>query len=164
MGRFVDLVGEIASIAEEGPDGLFLSPDAWERFTDDYTEDEIEDALQVCRESLFQTELVEAADSLSARLVEILGAYGDAALYALAEKGEAALTIDTLSQLSRRVSRLEDILGEFRQGALGIPERRGFDALQRRLADHGIEPEMQAREDDARALSDELDEDPNEDE
>jgi hypothetical protein len=158
MGRFVDLVGEIASIAEEGPDGLFLSPDAWERFTDDYTEDEIEDALQVCRESLFQTELVEAADTLSARLVEILGAYGDEALYARAERGEAALTIDMLAQLSRRVSRLEDILGEFREGAL--PDRRGFDALQRRLADHGIEPEMQAaREEDERMLPEDEDED-----
>ncbi len=161
MGRFVDLVGEVASIAEEGPEGLFLSPDAWQRFSDDYTEDEVEDALQVCRESLFQTELVEAADSLSARLVEILGAYGDASLYARAEKGEAALSIDMLAQLSRRVARLEDILGEFREGAL--PDRRGFDALQRRVADHGIEPEMQAaREEPELALTE--DEDPNEDE
>jgi hypothetical protein len=38
------------------------------------------------------------------------------------------------------VSRLEEILGVFREGA--APDRRGFDAFQRRLMDEGIEDEM----------------------
>ena len=31
MGRIVDLCGEIAANAEEGPEGLVLPPDAWSR-------------------------------------------------------------------------------------------------------------------------------------
>jgi hypothetical protein len=40
------------------------------------------------------------------------------------------------------VARLEEVLEAYREGA--SPDRRGFDALQRRLADHGIEDEMLA--------------------
>ena len=48
------------------------------------------------------------------------------------------------------VARLEEILEAYREGA--PPDRRGFDTLQRRLADHGIEDEMEAdREADAAA-------------
>ncbi len=140
MGRIVDLCGEVAAEAEEGEDGLVLSPDAWERLRDDWTDEEIEDALDLVRESLLQSELVESADSLSGRLVEVLGAFGEAAAFQRAEAGGAVLTVEVLGQLARRVARLEDVLEGFRDGP--APDRRGFDALQRKLADFGIEEEM----------------------
>lgn len=140
MGRIVDLCGEIAAAAEEGPDGLVLAPEDWERLSGDFSEDEIEDGLSLVHESLFQSELVEAADSLSARLVELLGALGGEAEFALAQSEGARLPIDAIAHLARRVDRLEEILGVFRDGA--PPDRRGLDALQRRLIDRGIEDEM----------------------
>jgi hypothetical protein len=52
------------------------------------------------------------------------------------------LSFEAIGQITRRVARLEEILEAYREGA--PPDRRGFDALQRRLADHGIEDEMEA--------------------
>ena len=78
MGRIVDLCGEIAAAVEEGSEGLFLPPDDWERLRQEWTDEDIEDALGFVRESLLQSELVESADSLSARLVEVLGQFSDA--------------------------------------------------------------------------------------
>jgi hypothetical protein len=140
MGRIVDLCGEIAAAAEEGPEGLVLPREDWERLSDEWSEDEIEDALSLVRDSLLQSELVEAADSLSARLVEVLGAFGSADAFARAQKGEGTLSVETMDQLVRRVLRLEEILEVFRDGA--PPDRRGLDALHRRLMDQGIEEEM----------------------
>ena len=147
MGRIVDLCGEIAEAAEEGQDGLVLPPADWERLSQDFTEEEIEDALALVNESLFQSELVEAADSLSARLLDVLGSLGEAETFAAAEHGGARFTLDVIGQLTRRVDRLEEILEVFREGA--GPDRRGFDALKRRLADQGIEAEMLTRDPDA---------------
>lgn len=141
MGRIVELCGEIAEAAEEGPEGLVLPPADWERFSQDFTDEEIEDALSLVNESLYQSELVEAADSLNARLIELLSGLGEAAPFALAERGEARLALDVIDQLARRVDRLEEVLDVFRGGA--PPDRRGFEALKRRLADQGIEEEMQ---------------------
>jgi hypothetical protein len=140
MGRIVELCAEIAEAAEEGPRGLALPPADWERLSQDFTEEEIEDALSLVTESLQQGELVEAADSLSARLVELLGGFGEAAAFARAEAGEARLTLDVIGQLARRVARLEELLDVFRDQA--PPDRRGLDALRRRLADIGIESTM----------------------
>ncbi|HET7291915.1 MAG TPA: hypothetical protein VFM88_05800, partial [Vicinamibacteria bacterium] len=92
------------------------------------------------RESLFQSELVEAADSLSARMVDLLGAYGEASAFAGAQQDGASFSIEIIGQLARRVDRLEDILDVFRSDP--PPDRRGFEALRRRLADLGIEAEM----------------------
>ena len=144
MGRIVELCGEIAEVAEEGERGLTLPPADWERLSQDFTEEEIEDALGLVNESLYQSELAEAADSLNARLLDVLGRLGEAAAFAEAERGDARLPLDVIGQLARRVDRLEEILGVFRDGA--GPDRRGFDALKRRLADHGIEDEMQAED------------------
>jgi len=141
MGRIVDLCGEIAAAAEEGQDGLTLLPDDWERLSQDWSDEDIQDALDLVRESLLQSELVDAADSLSARLVDVLGAFGDEQLFAGAVRGDARLTLDLMDQLSRRVDRLEEILEVFRSSP--PPDRQGFDALRRRLLDHGIEPEME---------------------
>ena len=140
MGRIVDLCGEIAAEAEEGPEGLVLSTEAWERLRIDWDDEDIEDAMSLVRDSLLQGELVEAADSLSSRLVEILGAFGEPARFEQAEAGQAGISLETIGHLARRVDRLEEILEAYREGQ--TPDRRGFDALRQRLADHGIEAEM----------------------
>jgi len=140
MGRIVDLCGEIAAAAEEGPEGLVLPPDAWDKLRADWSDEDIEDAMGFVRDSLLQSELVEAADSLSARLVELLGTWGDATGWAEAVAGRAMLSVDVLGQLARRLDRVEEILAVYRDDA--PPDRRGFDALRRRLIDAGIEAEM----------------------
>jgi hypothetical protein len=145
MGRIVDLLAEIATEADEGIDGLTLSPDAWDRFRADWKDEDIEDALTLVRENLIHIELTEAADSLSARLVEELGRFGSVAAYREAERGNARISLEVISQLARRVERLEELLDAFRDGA--PPDRRGFDALQSHLANLGIETEMQDPED-----------------
>jgi hypothetical protein len=142
MGRIVDLCGEIAAAAEEGPDGLILPPDVWERLRADWDDEDIEDALGLVHDSLLQAELVESADTLSARLVEVLGRLGDGDEFQKAAADKGALSFEAIGQITRRVARLEEILEAYREGA--PPDRRGFDTLQRRLADHGIEDEMEA--------------------
>ena len=77
---------------------------------------------------------------MNARLLEVLGAFGEADAYARAQAGQATFDLETLSHLARRVARLEEILEVFREGK--PPDRRGFDAFQRRLMDEGIEEEM----------------------
>src|SRR4051812_37450119 len=153
MGRIVDLLGEIAAAAEEGADGLVLPPEVWERLRADWDDEEIEDALGLVHDSLLQSELVESADSLSARLVEVLGAFGGEAAFKAATGGRGILSLEAIGQLTRRVARLEETLATYRDGA--PPDRRGFDALQVRLADHGIEVEMEeGRAEDEAALDD----------
>jgi len=142
MGRMVDLCGEVAAAADEGPDGLALSAEAWDRLRADYSDDDIEDALAFVKDSLMQSELVEAADSLSARLVEVLGSWGDAKAWAAAVEGHASVPLDVIGQLARRVDRVEEILEAYRDDK--GPDRKGFDELRRRLMDHGIETEMES--------------------
>jgi hypothetical protein len=140
MGRIVDLCGEVAAAVDEGPEGFVLPPEAWEGFGKDWSEDDIQDALNFVTESFLQSELVEAADSLSARLVELLGDYGEEEAFASAVEGEATISIDVIRQLAHRLDRLEEVLEVFREES--SPDRTGFDALQRRLIDQGIEEEM----------------------
>ena len=140
MGRIVDLCGEVAAVADEGPDGLVLPPDAWERLRGDWSDEEIEDALGFVKDSLLQSELVEAADNVSARLVELLGAWGEAKAWAAAIEGHATISVDVIRQLAHRLDRLEEVLEVYRDQK--GPDRRGFDELQRRLMDQGIEDEM----------------------
>ena len=141
MGRIVDLCGEIAAAYEEGPEGrLVLPPEAWDRLRQSWPEEDIEDALGFVHDSLLQDELVESADSLSARLVELLGTFGEAKAWAAAVEGHASISIDVIRQLAHRLERLEEILEVYRDQE--SPDRRGFDELQRRLMDQGIEDEM----------------------
>ncbi|MCG6923595.1 MAG: hypothetical protein LJF15_21265 [Acidobacteria bacterium] len=140
MGRIVDLCGEVAAAVDEGPEGFVLSPEAWEEFRKDWSEEDIQDALNFVTESILQSELVEAADSLSARLVEALGDYGGEEAFASAVEGQATIGIDVIRQLAHRLDRLEEVLEVFRDE--DAPDRQGFDALQRRLIDQGIEDEM----------------------
>jgi hypothetical protein len=139
MGRIADLCGEIAAASEIGPDGLVLAPDMWDRLRAEWSDAEIEDALGLVRESLMLNELVESADSLNARLMDVLGAYGDARSFKKLEEGEAVVGIEAVGQLARRVSRLEEILEVYRDG--GAPDRSAFLALQHRLAEYGLEDE-----------------------
>jgi hypothetical protein len=157
MGRIVELCSEIAENAEEGPEGLVLSPDLWDRLREDWNDEDIEDALSLVHDSLLQGELVESADSLSARLLDMLGAFGEAAAFRRAEAGEARLPLEAIGQLARRVARLEEVLEAYREGS--PPDRRGFDALQRRLADVGLESEMGPEEDGEPASGTDDDED-----
>lgn len=142
MGRIVDLCTEIAESAEEGDESLVLPPDVYERLRAEWTEEDIEDALGLVHENMLQSELVERADSLSARLLDLLGAYGTAEAFAQVQNGQAALSVEVVGQLARRVARLEEVLDAYRDA--GSPDRHGFDALQERLANHGIENEMAA--------------------
>ena len=156
MGRIVELCGEVAAEAEEGPEGLVLHPDAWERLRGEWQDEDIEDALSLVQDSLMQSELVESADSLSARLLDLLGTFGETAAFRKAEAGQAALSLADIGHLARRVARLEEILETYREGA--PPDRKGFDALRRRLADQGIEEEMQRDRREEAAAPDEPDE------
>jgi hypothetical protein len=140
MGRIVDLCGEVAAEADEGPDGLILPPDAWERLRGGWSDEEIEDALGFVKDSLLQSELFEAADNVSARLVELLGTWGEAKAWAAAIEGHATISVDVIRQLAHRLDRLEEVLEVYRDQE--GPDRRGFDELQRRLMDQGIEDEM----------------------
>jgi hypothetical protein len=140
MGRIVDLCGEIAAAADEGPEGLVLPADAWDRLRREWPDADIEDALGFVKDSYLQGELVEAADSLSARLVELLGTWGEARAWAAAVEGHASISIDVIRQLAHRLDRLEEVLELYRDQK--APDRRGFDQLQRRLMDQGIEEEM----------------------
>jgi len=141
MGRIVDLMGEVAAAAEEGPEGLVLPAEDWQRLREEeWREEDIEDALSLVHDSLLQGELVEASDSLSARMLEVLGGFGDAEAFGRAQSGGARLTLEVVGHLARRVARLEEILEVYRDGR--PPDRAGFDALRRRLADQGIEDEM----------------------
>ena len=149
MGRIVDLCSDIAESAEEGAEGLVLPPDTWERLRTDWSDEDIEDALGLVQESLLQSELVDASDSLSARLLDLLGAYGDAPAFQKLQTGAAVLSVEDVGHLARRVARLEEVLESYREGA--PPERSGFDALRGRLADHGIEEEMYTPEEDGEA-------------
>jgi hypothetical protein len=141
MGRIVDLCGEIAAESEEGPEGLVLSPDGWDRLRRDWSEEDIEDAMGLVRDSLLLGELVDASDSLTARLFDVLGEFAGEAVFKEAAEGRAILPLEAIAQLARRVDRLEEILEAYRDGS--PPDRRNFDLLRRRLADHGIEAEME---------------------
>jgi len=141
MGRIAELCGEIAAVADEGPEGLALPLDAWDRLRQHWSDDDIEDALGLVKDSLLQSELAESADNVSTHLVELLGRWGDAKGWKEVIAGRATLSVDVLRQIAHRLERLEEIL-ELHRDQKG-PDRRGFDRLQRRLMDQGIEDEMQ---------------------
>jgi hypothetical protein len=144
MGRILDLFGEVAAEADEGAEGLELAPDGWERLRRDWKDEDIEDALALVHESLLQSELVEAAESLTGRLLELLGEYGNPGPFAEAAAGRAVLTVEVMGQIARRLDRLDEVLGAFRSG--NGPDRTKFDALRNHLLNVGIEKEMESGE------------------
>jgi hypothetical protein len=142
MGRFADLCGEVAASLEEGVDELTLPPEVWDRLRSDWDEEDIEDAMALVRESLLQSELVDAADSLSHRMVELLAKFGSDEGFRKAQKDDDRLSLEEIGQVTRRVARLEEVLDAFRDNP---PEDvPGFEQLRQHLADHGIEAEMAA--------------------
>jgi hypothetical protein len=153
MGRILDLFGEVAAEADEGTEGLELSTEAWERLRGEWKDEDIDDALALVHESLMQSELIEAAESLTGRLLEILSVYGNPAPFAEAAAGKAVLTVDVMGQIARRLDRLDEVLGAFRQG--DGPDRTKFDALRNHLLNVGIEKEMTSDDDGAFTEDDE---------
>jgi hypothetical protein len=147
MGRILDLFGDVAAEADEGAAGLELGPEAWDRLRSEWKDEDIDDALALVHESLLQSELVEAAESLTGRLLEILGVYGNPAPFAEVVAGKAALTVDVIGQIARRLDRLDEVLGAFRSG--DGPDRTKFDALRNHLLNVGIEKEMTSDDDGA---------------
>jgi hypothetical protein len=153
MGRIVDLFAEVAAEADVGAGGIALPPDVYERLRVDWEEEDIEDALKLVHETLLQGELVESTDSLSSRMVDVLGEFGSQKGFIRAQEGGAVLPIEVIGQLVRRVNRVEEVLEHFRDDP--PPDRRGFDELRRRLMNLGIEKEMGL---DAEVLPSEADE------
>jgi hypothetical protein len=74
-------------------------------------------------------------------MVEVLSVFGGADEFRRAESVGAWISLEVIAHLARRVARLEETLEAFREGT--PPDRRRFDELRRRLADQGIEEEMQ---------------------
>src|SRR5258708_40301264 len=99
MGRIVDLCGEVAAAADEGPDGLVLSPETWAGLRADWRDEDIEDALGVVQDSPLPGELAEAADSLSPRLLRLLGALGETGGLKGAHAGEGRIALETIRDL-----------------------------------------------------------------
>ena len=140
MGRIVDLLAEVLAAIEEGPEGLVLPTEDRERLKGDWPEAEIEDAITLVRDRLLQDELLDCADSLNTRLIDLLGTFGDEDAFRTAEAGQAVISLEVIGQLARRVDRLDAILKIFRDGA--PPDRQALEALRQRLADAGIEADM----------------------
>ncbi len=140
MGRIVDLCGEIAASAEEGPDGLIVPPDVWDRLRQEWEDDDINDALGLVHDSLLQSELVESTESLASRVLEMLEEFSEAIAFQDLEAGEGRIALETVGHLARRLARLEEVLEVFRDGP--GPDRAAFDTLRSRLADVGIQDEM----------------------
>jgi hypothetical protein len=137
MGRFAELCGDVAAEADAGPDGLVLPQEALERLRESgWVDGDIEDALEFVHATFVQDELIEAADSLSGQLVELLGALDDDARFAEAAAGRARLSLDAIRGLTRRVVRLERVLAPLREGS--AVDSTGVERLGRRLADEGI--------------------------
>jgi hypothetical protein len=133
VGRFADLCGDVAAEADETPGGLVLPEDTLARlYALGWEDDDISDALEFVHASFVQNELLEAADSLSARLVEVLGAFGGDEAFRSALAGRARLPLEVLGQLTRRVAYLEEVLAPLRDGS--PVDRVDFDRLVERLA------------------------------
>jgi hypothetical protein len=157
MGRIVDLFSEVASEADVSSEGMALPTEVYERLRQEWEDDDIEDALTLVHDKLLEGELVECADSLSARLLEVLSEYGSSRGWSRAQEGGAVLSLDVIGQLARRVARLEEVLESYRDEP--PPDRRAFDALRQRLMNLGIEKEMAADEDEPALLAGDDDED-----
>ena len=137
MGRFAELCVDVAAEADAGPDGLVLPQEAIERLRESgWVDGDIEDALEFVHATFVQDELIEAADSLSGQLVELLGALDDDARFAEAAAGRARLSLDAIRGLTRRVVRIESVLAPLREGS--AVDSTAVERLGRRLVDEGI--------------------------
>ncbi len=140
MGRLVELITDIAACADEQGTSLSLSTADFDRLRDDWGDDEIEDALALAQVAFHHEAVNEAADSLSARVIEVLGTFADEERFARCAAEDALLPTETLAQLARSVAYLEEALSLVRDAP--PPDRKRFDTLLERLANRGIEDEM----------------------
>ncbi len=140
MGRLIELITDVAAAADEEGTRLTLSAGDFDRLRDDWGDDEIEDALALAQVAFHHEAVNEAADSLSARVIEILGPFADEKRFESAKDPGAPLPTETLAQLARSVSYLEEALSLVRDAP--PPDRTLFDKLLQRLANRGIEDEM----------------------
>ena len=140
MGRLVELITDVAASADEEGVKLSLSTSDFDRLRDDWGDDEIEDALALAQTAFHHEAVNEAADSLSARVIEVLGMFADEKRFLSCADPDAALPTETLAQLARSVAYLEEALALVRDAP--PPDRTRFDKLLERLANLGIEAEM----------------------
>ena len=140
MGRLVELITDVAASADEEGTSLSLSPGDFDRLRDDWGDDEIEDALALAQTAFHHEAVNEAADSLSARVIEILGTFADEKRFASCAAPDAPLPTETLAQLARSVAYLEEALSLVRDAP--PPDHTQFNKLLERLANRGIEAEM----------------------
>ncbi|MBN2370037.1 MAG: hypothetical protein JXO72_06080 [Vicinamibacteria bacterium] len=141
MGRLAELCATIAAEAEEGPSGMDLTAVSWNRLrNEEWSDSDIGDALGIVRDCLLQSELFDAADSLSARLVDILSEFAGRQAFDRLTVHGATIPIEVVAQLVRRVTHLDEILDAYREGS--TVDRRRFDELRGRLENVGIEDTM----------------------
>lgn len=140
MGRLIELITDVAASADEQGAALSLANSEFDRLRDDWGDDEIEDALALAQTSFHHEAVNEAADSLSARMIELLGTFADETQFNRASEPDALVPVEVLAHLARSVSYLEEALTLVRDAP--PPDRTKFDKLVERLANRGIEAEM----------------------
>ena len=140
MGRIVELITDVAASADEEGTKLNLPMADFDRLRDDWGDDEIEDALALAQTAFHHEAVNEAADSLSARVIEVLGLFADEKRFAACSDPDALLPVETLAHLARSVNYLEEALSLVRDAP--PPDNTLFNKLLERLANRGIEAEM----------------------
>jgi len=140
MGRIVELITDVAASADEEGANLTLPMGDFDRLRDDWGDDEIEDALALAQTAFHHEAVNEAADSLCARVIEVLGTFADEKRFADCSEPGAPLPVESLANLARSVAYLEEALSLVRDAP--PPDLALFNRLLERLANRGIEAEM----------------------
>lgn len=140
MGRIVELITDVAAAADEEGASLTLPMGDFDRLRDDWGDDEIEDALALAQTAFHHEAVNEAADSLCARVIEVLGTFADEKRFASCAEPGAPLPVESLANLARSVAYLEEALSLVRDAP--PPDLALFNKLLERLANRGIEAEM----------------------
>ncbi|MEO8499793.1 MAG: hypothetical protein ABI565_02675, partial [Vicinamibacteria bacterium] len=104
MGRIVELITDVAASADEQGVDLKLPHSDFDRLRDDWGDDEIEDALALAQTAFHHEAVNEAADSLSARVIEVLGLFADPKRFVACGEPGAPLSHEVLAQLARSVA------------------------------------------------------------
>lgn len=140
MGRIVELITDVAASADEEGLNLTLPMVDFDRLRDDWGDDEIEDALALAQTAFHHEAVNEAADSLCARVIEVLGTFADEKRFQSSTEPGAPLPVESLASLARSVAYLEEALSLVRDAP--PPDLALFNKLLERLANRGIEAEM----------------------
>ncbi|HRB12978.1 MAG TPA: hypothetical protein PKU70_08195 [Vicinamibacteria bacterium] len=140
MGRIVELITDVAASADEEGANLTLPMGDFDRLRDDWGDDDIEDALALAQTAFHHEAVNEAADSLCARVIEVLGTFADEKRFASCSEPGAPLPVESLANLARSVAYLEEALSLVRDAP--PPDLALFNKLLERLANRGIEAEM----------------------